>query len=313
MLACCCSRAAADETPGHPRQLKALTFLTKVIGCQGPLIDTLDHYDDNHPHAAYLAQYPDVGGVAHARLPAPICGAVLACADRTAEASAAPVRTAALELCCEMVEAEEDLQDVDGEVASRGAGADLKPRMMSVLLGAAEGERAVLDRRLRERCEVALEKLELGSADGAQAAEPMRKRRRYAALSVEERLRRLRRQWERSGEDKPTRTVRVHVGSIGRDMLDLGESMGGKAGEKFRHTGISFKLDHGVDAGGLTRHCFAEFGKALLEVSALLPAARSPAALDVVTTSLLAAAAAARVPLLACRCSRAAARVLPLT
>ena len=231
-------------------KIKALAFLARVHKAQ----------KHSQEHRTYLLHCPDVGGAVLARLPAQLCTAVLACADRTAEASAAPVRAAALALCCDMVEG---VEEGDGETAP---GNDFKSQMLSVLLGAAEGERAVLDRRLRERCEQTAEKLEMSSADSSQAAVPLRNRRRYSGLSVEERLQRLRQEWERSGEGKPGIRVKVHVGLIGQDMLDLGEKIGRKRDEA-NHTRISFELDHGVDAGGLTRQCFAEFGKALLEVN----------------------------------------------
>ena len=247
----------SDDDEDDQVKLKALKFLTRLLEHQKRL---------QRPHRTTLLHLPNVGGALLARLPDQLCKAVLECADRTAEASAAPVRSAALELCCKMVGGEED-GDAAGDEAARG---DLTPRMLSVLLPAVEGEHAVLDRRLRERCDQAYAKLEMASADSAQAAVPLRERRRYAGLGMEERLRRLRQEWERSGEGKPAMRLKVHVGSIGPDMLSVGEGMVVHTRMKttcaFNATRISFKLDHGTDAGGLTRHCFSEFGKELLQV-----------------------------------------------
>lgn len=92
-------------------------------------------------------------------------------------------------------------------------------------------------------------------------------RARYAGLSVAERLARLRRVWERKSKGKRRLTVQLTLDSIMEDLLSLGQRLGDREdiGE-LNVVGIRFELDRGSDAGGLTRHAFAEFGKGLADV-----------------------------------------------
>ena len=251
----------ADDAEVEPIKLKAIAFLAAVVKKGGT--EAIGRV-----WAEELARCSRVKG----SRPPRYTFVVPACADST-EASAARVRHAALKLLCAMCAQREppkpdEQTDEAAEGAKEGAsGAALRDEVMRVLLAAFEGERAVLDRQMREEIETEYERLEMARAaigGEATSSQPLRLRSRYADLAVHERLARLRRVWERRGRGKGKMRVKVTIGSLVEDMLVLGQRLGDREDiDEMNPMHIRFDLDHGSDAGGLTRHCFAEFGKGL--------------------------------------------------
>lgn len=138
--------------------------------------------------------------------------------------------------------------------------------VVAALLAAAEGPAAVLDTELRQRCATEHDRLELLAA--AHSGEPLRTQPRYAALGVDERLKRLRAIWRRvpdGGAPPDLLQIPLRVDTISEDLLRYVGELDARhlvAGVR----SVRVKLDHGSDAGGLRRHAFSEFGKGLLEL-----------------------------------------------
>jgi len=132
--------------------------------------------------------------------------------------------------------------------------------VLAALLAAAEGPAAVLDTELRQRCATEHDRLELLAV--AHSGEPLRTQPRYAALGVDERLKRLRAIWRRVPDGgAPHRGLQIplRVDTISEDLLRyVGELDARRLVAGVRS--VSVKLDHGSDAGGLQRHAFSEFG-----------------------------------------------------
>ena len=209
-----------------------------------------------------------------------VAQSVISCTDpaRT-EVSAARVRTAALRLLVSLLPsaAPEPLRPDGTSEAAWELPAIQESEVTRILLLAIQGPDVVPDRSLRESCEAQYARLEMISASradsaGGSASLPLRSRPRYAGLSLEERHTRVRRVWEDASRGKGRIVMDVHVGSICDDMLHLVAKLKVARANILQ---IHFQLDHGTDAGGLSRHCFAEFGKGLLEVTAVSSSAHA--------------------------------------
>lgn len=283
----------SDDAEGEVVKLKALAFVAVVIKKGGADAAAVLWAEE-------LARCTRIEG--GSQQPPRYTFLLPACADST-EASATRLRHAALRLLCAScaelpkpaepgAQATEEprnlirLSDGASEAARSFA---LSAEVMRVLLAAFEGGRAVLQEdlgrqpttsraTLREECETEYERLEMsraardGSGSGDGACLPLRERARYASLSVDERLARLRRIWERNNRGKGKLGVRVTLGSIMEDLLNLGQKLGDCDYKKLQDAGVTnlrFAFDRGSDAGGLTRHCFAEFGKGLADVESV--------------------------------------------
>ena len=250
----------ADDAEVEPIKLKAIAFLAAVVKKGGT--EAIGRV-----WAEELARCSRVKG---SRPPRCTCGARVRRQHRGERGARSSRR---LKLLCAMCAQREppkpdEQTDEAAEGAKEGAsGAALGYEVMGVLLAAFEGERAVLDRQMREEIETEYERLEMARAaigGEATSSQPLRLRSRYADLAVHERLARLRRVWERRGRGKGKMRVKVTIGSLVEDMLVLGQRLGDREDiDEMNPMHIRFDLDHGSDAGGLTRHCFAEFGKGL--------------------------------------------------
>ena len=286
----------SDDAEGEVIKLKALAFLAVVIEKGGADAATVLWAEELARCTRIEGGSQRASGSTSTRTPPRYTFLLPACADST-EASATRMRHAALRLLCASCAELPKPTEPAGQATEEQRGSDggseaarsfaLSAEVMRVLLAAFEGDRAVLDEdsgrqsaraTLREECETEYERLEMsrgvrdGSGSGDSACLPLRERARYAGLSVDERLARLRRIWERNNRGKGRLGVRVTLGSIMEDLLNLGQKLGDCDYKKLQDAGLTnlrFAFDRGSDAGGLTRHCFAEFGKGLADVESV--------------------------------------------
>ena len=282
-----------DDTEPEVIKMKALAFLALVIKRGGAAAATALWAEELARSTRIEGGSQRASGSTSTRTPPRYTFVLPACADST-EASATRMRHAALRLLCAScaelprpaapATEEQHGSDAASEAARTLA---LSDEVMRVLLAAFEGDRAVLEEEagrrsaratLREECETEYERLEMsraardGSGSGDSACLPLRERARYANLTFDERLARLRRIWERNNRGKGRLGVRVTLGSIMEDLLNLGQKLGDCDHKKLQDAGVTnlrFAFDRGSDAGGLTRHCFSEFGKGLANVESV--------------------------------------------
>ena len=285
----------SDDAEREVIKLKALAFLALVIKKGGADAAAVLWAEELARCTRIEGGSQRASGSTSTRTPPRFAFLLPACADST-EASATCMRRLVLRLLCascaelpkptegQATEEQHGGLDNSSEAARNVA---LCAEVMRVLLAAFEGDRAVLEEdsgrqsaraTLREECETEYERLEMsrgvrdGSGSGDSACLPLRERARYANLSVDERLSRLRRIWERNDRGKGRLGVRVTLGSIMEYLLNLGQKLGDCDYKKLQDAGVTnlrFAFDRGSDAGGLTRHCFAEFGKGLANVESV--------------------------------------------
>jgi hypothetical protein len=192
-----------------------------VVACLG---DSMEDEGVKLKALAFLQNVVRMGGKAAAELTwrqTEAAAKVLFCADpANTVASATHVRHAALVLLCKLLHTAGPASGVHPP--------ELALRAMQLLLLAFEGPHAVLDAELRQKCELEYATLELAAstpAAGDAPPRPLRERARYAGLSLEERLVRLRRVWQGAGEGKPSLKMKVKVGGIVESMLAIADKL----------------------------------------------------------------------------------------